>query len=243
MAQVGYGYGSEWHLLSWLGWQRAAFTTAVSAATGVAAIDWLDRHLAPGDPSPRELRGLEFLASSDPVRQEWEQLWPQTGNVHNWDAVGRGGDDHRPTWLLVEAKANLTELVSKCSATDPQSLTLINEALTQAQTALGAQPGGPWTERIYQLANRVTMLHHLVSHGVEAHLVLVCFVGDRTDVGGQQRSCPADAGGWAGALAEQDRLLGLPPGSPWQQRIHHLFLPAYRVGVNRKILKPQYGGT
>src|SRR3954471_22966772 len=94
MAAIGYGYGSEWHLLQYLGRRRAAFTARIQALTGCMNIEWRDygehTDTSTGSLTLREPRGLEFLASSDPVRQEWERLWPQSGNVHNWDAIGQG---------------------------------------------------------------------------------------------------------------------------------------------------------
>ena len=121
MATIGYGYGSEWHLLQHLGRRRAAFTRRIQTLTGCTGIQWLD-HDESEEPSTgwltiREPRGLEFLASADPVRQEWERLWPHSGNVHNWDAVGRTATGTQSSWILVEAKAHLGELTSSCAAT------------------------------------------------------------------------------------------------------------------------------
>src|SRR5688572_13190194 len=125
MANIGYGYGSEWHLLQYLGRRRAAFTRAVETITGCADLEWRD-HEEWVDPQGalkvRELRGLEFLAPTDPVRREWERQWPQAGNVHNWDAVGRGAANEKGSWILLEAKAHTGELTSSCSAKAADSL-------------------------------------------------------------------------------------------------------------------------
>ena len=88
--------------------------------TGISSIHWQD-HKETLDrstlaPTVRELVGLEFLDAQDPARQEWERRWPQSGTVHNWDAVGQGLTHDRQTWILIEAKAHVGELRSRCGA-------------------------------------------------------------------------------------------------------------------------------
>ena len=59
----------------------------------MSSIHWRDHPETgvSGDaPDIRELVGLEFLAPKRPVRQEWEQRWPEDGGTHTWDAVGQG---------------------------------------------------------------------------------------------------------------------------------------------------------
>jgi len=45
MAHIGYGYGSEWHLLQHLGRSRAAFTQRIESLTGCSDIKWLDSYV------------------------------------------------------------------------------------------------------------------------------------------------------------------------------------------------------
>ena len=42
MATIGYGYGSEWHLLQYLGRRRDAFTRTIEDLTRVSSIHWQD---------------------------------------------------------------------------------------------------------------------------------------------------------------------------------------------------------
>ena len=42
MADIGYGYGSEWHLLRFLGYHRNALDSPILRATGGQEIEWLD---------------------------------------------------------------------------------------------------------------------------------------------------------------------------------------------------------
>jgi hypothetical protein len=44
MSTIGYGYGSEWHLLRWLGYHRSELDERVCAKLGADAIEWRDSH-------------------------------------------------------------------------------------------------------------------------------------------------------------------------------------------------------
>ncbi len=65
MSKIGYGYGSEWHLLRYLGYHRALLSQKVGEALGAGSVEWLDFPFAK-DGAPlqddREFRGLEFLS-------------------------------------------------------------------------------------------------------------------------------------------------------------------------------------
>ena len=100
-------YGSEYHLLRYLGRQRTLLNNRVSAATGLDRIEWLD---APPDLGKRwgdgEWKGLSFLADNEHLQTAWRGVWPSRGNPPNWDAVGRGMGTSGPEWLLVEANCS-----------------------------------------------------------------------------------------------------------------------------------------
>ena len=72
MGRIGHGYGSEWHLLRYLGRHRAAVDRFVLDATGGEAIEWLDfgfnRNAAMFDDEPK---GLEFLANDADLQKAW----------------------------------------------------------------------------------------------------------------------------------------------------------------------------
>lgn len=229
---MGYGYGSEWHLLLYLGRRRDALAKLIEKLTRVSSIHWQDHRetldVPTGAPKLRELVGLEFLDQQDPVRVEWERRWPQRGQVHNWDAVGRGLTHDHETWILVEAKAHVGELWSSCGAKSEESRSRIRRVLEVTQRDLGVTVETDWTNPYYQYCNRIALLHFLVKHGVDAHLVFAHFVGDRSDLGGPGRECPASPEDWHSALVAQDRHVGVPANAPIRARIHRTFLPAYQ---------------
>ena len=110
-------------------------------------IAWLDHEESRDDETHRlklrEIVGLEFLDAKTRARRAWERLWPQSGNVHNWDAVGRA---KAGTWILLEAKAHVGELKSHCAATSAKSLQRIREVLDDTKRELRADGAGDWTK-------------------------------------------------------------------------------------------------
>lgn len=225
MSRIGHGYGSEWHLLRWMGRHRQDFDRRVLGAVGqpMGCIEWLDCGMDPTREWPDlEPKGLDFLPVGDLVRAAWEAAWPQTGNVPNWDAVGHiqntsGGAE----WLLVEAKAHTGELASSCGAKNPFSLSMIQGFFDQAMVHLGVSGTPNWLTGHYQYANRVATLSFLARQGLAAHLLFVYFTGERH----HGWNCPVNQNEWDAALAPLKSHLGLPAAHPLSGRVHDLFLP------------------
>jgi len=223
MGAIGYGYGSECHLLRFMGRHRHEFDRRVLDAVNGQSIDWKDFGFQPSRPWPdAEFKGLDFLPPDDRARTEWAQWWPQGRGIHNWDAVGRVRVGDTEEWLLVEAKANLEELCSDCGATSPTNRPKIERAMAETKRALGVPEDRDWLHRYYQYCNRVAALYFLNQHDVPAHLLHIYFLGDRGD---PRRTCPADEEGWQAALRAQDEHVGLPARHRLEARIHKLFLP------------------
>src|SRR6266849_5874705 len=116
VGKMGNGYGSEFHLLRYLGYHRHALNRAVEKETGGRVSDWLDFAFGGEGKLGKEWKGLDFVESGSDVKSAWMKFWPQTGNVPNRDAVGLLDLNSRVEYLLVEAKAHVEELQSSCSA-------------------------------------------------------------------------------------------------------------------------------
>lgn len=223
MGEMGYGYGSECHLLRWMGRHRHAFDKRIleTVSQGAGTIDWLDFKFAPqkkwGD---AELKGLEFLSDNQKLQAEWRNFWVVGSGIHNWDAVGWLHYPKGEELLLVEAKENTEEIKSDCKA-EGDSLEKIQKSLEVVRKDLGATVGHDWTKKYYQFANRLATIHFLEKYNITARLVLVYFVGDLIGAG---RKCPQSVEGWDSALNEQDRWIGLPEHHLLSDRIHKVFL-------------------
>ena len=141
MSNFGFGYGSQWHLLRYLGYHRQFLNEAILTRLGGRSVEWFDFPFSEWiDPlwQDREFVGLEFVADQMHARSLWLKFWPQQGTFHNWDAVAKITHEGHCEWLLVEAKANVGEMRSYCKAINPTSLATIQAAFDAARLSFGA---------------------------------------------------------------------------------------------------------
>jgi hypothetical protein len=227
---MGHGYGSEFHLLRYLGYHRADLNRAIEQQTGGRVLDWLDFHFDPRRKFPyldAELQGLEFLGPDlEADRAAWAKFWPQTGNPPNWDAVGLLQLDSHTEFALVEAKAHASEIKSDCGASEEGGLPKIRGALAQTIRDNGFKSDPEkWLNGFYQCANRLATLHFLLQHDVLSRLVFIYFTGDDPTLYGKPVVCPKNEQEWDGHLKEMYNHLGLSGSSKLEQQAHRLFLP------------------
>ncbi|MDD2228100.1 MAG: hypothetical protein PHY48_01665 [Candidatus Cloacimonetes bacterium] len=216
MGNIGYGYGSECHLLRWMGRHRNAFNAAVISALGVTdenhCINWLDFKFNCNKEAwyDSELIRLEFIKDND-VRDEW--LWPDTGKQQNWDAIGyieTNNQPHRATnkdVILVEAKAHLGESESSCKAGENSSKVIsgiFESTASELRIAKYDTFKDSWFNKYYQYANRLATYSYLKSKGYHPHLLLVYFINDEH----QGKICPSDHSQWGDYLHNQDLEMG-----------------------------------
>lgn len=229
MGKIGCGYGSEWHLLRYLGRHRQRLDRAIISEIGtLGRIEWLDFGFDQKKRKKKwydaELEGLEFLAGPEyaAVRAAWKKFWPQSGTSQNWDAVGwfLANDGNRGL-LLVEAKAHTGELESDCGAENTESVRRIKRALEDTKKHVKAKGDADWFKKYYQYANRLAVLHFLRMNCIPARLLFIYFTGDERDDG---KECPADENGWKKAIEEQDKYLGLPNDHQLTPYIHKVYL-------------------
>jgi hypothetical protein len=135
---------------------------------------------------------------------ELKKFWPKNGP--RWDALGRTSDAN--AFILVEAKANVPELVSFCGAKDKESLKIISASLAETQRWLNCrEPRIDWKSGFYQYANRLAHLYFLREKAhKEAYLVFLYLVEDSTHI----RTSLED---WKCALKLQKKLMGISAGS------------------------------
>ena len=224
MGRIGNGYGSECHLLRYLGRHRKLLDERVLGTLGRGnRIEWLDFEFASKRDTwqDAELKGLAFLKLSPAQEAAWRAFWPYGRGIMNWDAVGWVHGEGEPELLLVEAKANLKEVESTCGA-GLRSRKVIEASFDTVEQALGVPTGADWLTGYYQMANRIAVLWFLQQQGIPANLMMIYFTGDMPGPG---RACPTTAAEWGPALEAQDAALGLPAGHQLAGRISKLFLP------------------
>jgi hypothetical protein len=152
----------------------------------------------------RDAAFLDQLGLTE-LSEKLNHFWPRNGP--QWDALGKTSDDK--AYILIEAKANVPELVSFCGAKDKVSLKTISERLNETQRWLNCgEPCIDWKCGFYQYANRLAHLYFLREKAQieEAYLVFLYFVEDFSHILTSQ-----DA--WSAALKLQKKLMGLSAGN------------------------------
>jgi hypothetical protein len=232
MGIMGHGYGSEFHLLRYLGYHRRDLNRAVEQQCAGRVLDWLDFPFDGRGKLDLEWKGLEFLDPDTAVISDWRTFWPQTGNVPNWDAVGLLQLESHTEFILVEAKAHASEIKSSCSAAENGGLPKIRKALAQTieDNGFTVDPE-KWLSPYYQCANRLAHLHFLLRHNISARLIFIYFIGenwpDNTPNNREPVVCPKDEQEWQPYLQDMYQRLGMTGASKLEQRIHRVFLPVH----------------
>ena len=237
MGKIGHGYGSEWHLLRYLGRHRNRLDQIIKRTIGKGEhIEWMDFGFASKKKLfDKEWTGIAFLKKygllTDELQSAWQNFWPQRGNAQNWDAIGRfhykDGHKNCCDFILVEAKSHITEVKSACRA-KLWGRRKIEKAMTETKRALGVDENIDYLKRYYQYANRIAALHFLTKHGIGARLVFIYFLGDQI----KGKICPRHPRKWQEVLEQQHKELGLPKQHLLGNRMHEIFV---HVNVKGKL--------
>ena len=209
--------GSQRHLQTYVNERRPELDSAIRRALPALPaheIQW--RSPLRGD-SYREYRDDDFLrrVEAGDLTSSLREFWPRRGPV--WDGLATVPSGERPGVILVEAKSYPAEMASACRAT-PRSRATIERALDAARAGLGAEGDRTaWTDRYYQLANRIAHLWWLRQQGRDAWLLLVCFTGD---------AGPRRTGETAWRAATEAALSSLGLADTTSHGIVELYLPA-----------------
>ena len=93
-------------------------------------------------------------------------FWPKRGP--QWDALGRCNDKI----FLIEAKANIPELMSPPTKASGNSKTLIEKSLNEVKKYLSIDSSYSWMKTYYQYTNRIAHLYYLrVLNRINAYLI------------------------------------------------------------------------
>ncbi len=185
MAQIGYGYGSEYHLMRFLGHHRDLFERRIKKALNEEGeIHWLDFEFdnpmasISGD---KELKGLSFLNRIDLPKNIVDSAISEyhtytingIDNWQNWDAIFTLNG----IVYLVEAKAHTSELSSGGEEHGGESkeeiLRFFTEQLKDSKYQLPVNR--TWLKQYYQFANRLATAALLNKHGIVAKVLYVYF--------------------------------------------------------------------
>ena len=125
----------------------------------------------------------------------------------NWDLVGYTIHNDIKTWILIEAKAHIGELINNCGA-GPESLKKIEKTLKITASNIGTEilKDCPWTKKYYQLANRIYVLDLLKRNQFNAKLINIYFMGDKIV---KSRLSPKDKKSWELEISKMKKYLNI----------------------------------
>ncbi len=165
-----------------------------------------------------EYRDEDFIKKlgvlNSKMKYPLSDFWPNNGP--QWDALGVSEDEI----ILVEAKANITEMVSSgTGAKNPQSIKKIRNSLDEVKKYLSVSDSIDWTGTFYQYVNRIAHLYYLrEKNQIKAHLLFIYFIND-VSVNG-----PKTKDEWLGAIQTMECYLGLSKKHKLRRYIHDIFI-------------------
>lgn len=175
MAQIGYGYGSEFQLLRFMGRHRKKLEEIISKTIGETGVfDWKDFEYSSHNVNiacDSELKGLSFLKDNSHYKnvfEDYKHYIPKNKwySWQNWDAIFTLNG----VIYLVEAKAYVDEMSDQKAHGNESILQYMKDMLPQLPVSEF------WLMDYYQLANRLATTALLQKHGVKAKTLCIYFV-------------------------------------------------------------------
>ena len=132
---------------------------------------------------------LEKLGILNKMKYPLSNFWPNNGP--QWDALGVSEDEI----ILVEAKANIPEMVSPGTKAETDSRRKIENSLNEVKKYMNVSDTIDWTGTFYQYVNRIAHLYYLrEKNKIKAHLLFIYVINDITVHG------PKTKDEWLGAI-------------------------------------------
>ncbi len=182
-------------------------------------IDWVSPLK---DDEYSEYRDNGFIAKLgvQNLKTSLNDFWPKRGP--QWDALGRGRENEV---FLVEAKANIEEIISPETKATGKALELIKKSLDAAKKYLKMNNKADWSGTFYQYTNRLAHLYFLRTlNNLPAYLVFVYFTGDDSVSG------PKSIKEWNAALTVMKRYLGAS-AHKLSKYIAEVFIDVKQIGL------------
>lgn len=224
MAQIGKGYGSEWHLLRFLGHHRHLLENEIKSQLdiGDCVFNWLDfdfgdrERVVSGD---KELTGLGFLREQGSF-PEYPTGWSST---QSWDAVVYINN----TLYLVEAKAHTSEIYDKENNHGGKSRPVILDFMSKQIADFGCNVNvqeSTWLGDYYQMANRLAVAAYLSNKNIPTKVLYIYFedgyyMDDENDRGATKEDFLKE-------IAKEKETLGIDKDSNIKELLSEVFINA-----------------
>lgn len=147
-----------------------------------------------------EYQGNDFIkkVGLNPNEIQLDRFWPTKGP--QWDALAHTNEG---SIILVEAKANIPEIVSSETGAGEISKELINKSLYETKNFLNIENNIDWSGKFYQYTNRLAHLYFLREKcKKKTFLINIYFIGDESVSG------PETKQEWEGAITVLHSYLG-----------------------------------
>lgn len=216
MAEIGYGYGSEYQLLRMLGHHRNFLNSQIQKTLGTnEEIKWADYPVNDSRISlDGEWKGIDFIfrenkAELSKIKNNWKNYWPSSTNSQNWDGIFKVGT----TWYFVEAKAHAEEVKSQCKAESSESRDLILNAFEDTKKWLkSSSDPRNWLKdnfNSYQLANRLAFINFCKKNNINAKLFYISFVNGYSPKNKEDEKSIKTTDKWNKIWEEEYKELGI----------------------------------
>jgi len=225
MAQIGYGYGSEWHLLRFLGHHRNLLEKEIKKQlnlVGDCNFKWFDFGFANRETvvsGDKELTGLGFLNEKGSF-PEYIQGWE---SKQSWDAVVYIGD----TLYLIEAKAHVKEICCNEQVNGGKSratiLNFMNEQMTNFECSVNVQES-TWLGKYYQMANRLAVAAYLNNKRIPAKVLYIYFEDGYYDQNGTDLGATKEE--FEVEIKKEKETLGIDKDSKIKELLCEVFINA-----------------
>jgi hypothetical protein len=121
--------------------------------------------------------------------------------------------------ILVEAKANIPEIVSSGIKAGTNSRRKIENSFDEVKKYLSVSDTIDWTGTFYRYVNRIVHLYYLrEKNQIKAHLLFIYFINDITVHG------PKTKDEWLGAIQTMECYLGLAKKHKLRKYIYDIFI-------------------
>jgi hypothetical protein len=159
---------------------------------------------------------LTRLGVNGNLNVQLDEFWPPRGPV--WDGLGRV--NNQEAFFLVEAKANIPEIVTSPTGAARGTLELINQSLQSTKEYLGINNQVDWSGTFYQYTNRIAHLYFLRAlNELPAYLIFIYFMNDRT-----VQHSPTSKKEWQAAILVMKRYLKIRQNHGLSQYIAEIFI-------------------
>lgn len=219
MAEIGYGYGSEWHLMRFMARHRKLLEKAIRESIGNVkkedVFEWYDFLFGEkGIASDSELKGLSFLEN----RKNLDGYVSGWKTKQSWDAVFKLDD----VIYLVEAKAHIDELsdnkphggesTEEIKGFICKNLEKLNISINEDE-CLG---------KYYQLANRLATAAFLKNNGIDSRCIYIYFINGY-EKPNEIKNASAEM--FIDEINQEKDVLGLE-GDHLEDLLYHVFIDA-----------------